>query len=157
VRCKVKVKNYVRYAFIIIVPLNPFVPSSHADNLLSQGDDALLAPPVANFRNELKRLKLPPAQFQAVSTTYDGPKTNIALELEDLRTALHKAGKSSNDVEQIAASHLVQRNKLIEFDDKLELARQAAAIEIDGNGNLHQELLWWRACVPEDSARDGFA
>lgn len=94
-----KVKNYVRYAFIIIVSLNPFVSSSHADNLLSQGDDALLAPPVANFRNELKRLKLPPAQFQAVSTTDDGPKTNIALKIEDLRTALQKAGKSSNDVE----------------------------------------------------------
>ena len=77
---------------MIIVSLNPFVSSSHANNLLSQGDEALLVPPVANFRNELNRLKLPPAQFQAVSTISAGPQTNIALEIEDLRTALHKSG-----------------------------------------------------------------
>src|ERR1051326_8180532 len=138
VRCKVRVRNYMRYASIVVVVLNPFVSSSHADSLLSDGDDAVLAAPVANFRNELRRLRLPPAQFQAVDTQYDGPQTNISIELEDLRTALVKAGKSSNDVAQIAAGHLAQRNKLAEFDDQLQQARQTAASESDENGNVRQ-------------------
>ena len=133
-----RVRNYLRYASIVVVVLNPFVSSSHADSLLSDGDDAVLAAPVANFRNELRRLRLPPAQFQAVDTQYDGPQTNISIELEDLRTALVKAGKSSNDVAQIAAGHLAQRNKLAEFDDQLQQARQTAASESDENGNVRQ-------------------
>jgi LysM domain. len=121
----------VRYASIIVVAVNPFVPGSYGGNILSQGDEAVLAAPVANFRNELRRLRLPPAQFQAVDT--DG-QTNIAIEIEDLRTALIKAGKSTNDVEQITAGHLGKRNKLAEFDDQLEQARQGVW-EFDENGD----------------------
>jgi tetratricopeptide (TPR) repeat protein len=123
----------VRYASIIVVALNPFVPCSYAENILSQGDEAVLAAPVANFRNELRRLRLPPAQFQAVDT--DG-QTNIAIEIEDLRTALVKAGRSSNDVEQITADHLGERNKLAEFDDQWERAGEVTASEPDENGNV---------------------
>jgi hypothetical protein len=130
----VRVRNYVRYAsIIVVVALNPFVPCSYADSILSQGDEAVLAPPVANFRNELRRLRLPPAQFQAVDN--DG-QTNIAIEIEDLRTALIKAGKSSNDVEQITADHLGQRNKLAEFDDQWERTGEVTASEPDENGNV---------------------
>jgi hypothetical protein len=81
----------------------------------------------------LKRLRLPPAQFQAVDT--DG-QTNIATEIEDLKAALVKTGKSSNDVEQITAGHLAQRNKLAEFGDQLE--RSQGASETDENGNVRQ-------------------
>jgi hypothetical protein len=124
----------VRYAsIIVVVALNPFVPFSHADSILSQGDEAVLAAPVANFRNELKRLRLPPAQFQAVDT--DG-QTNIEVEIEDLKTALVKAGKSSNDVDQITGVHLAQRNKLAEFDDQWERTGEVTASEPDENGNV---------------------
>ncbi len=138
-----RVRNYVRYAsIIVVVALNPFVPCSYADSgsLLSQGDEAVLAAPVANFRNELRRLRLPPAQFEAVDTRGDGPQTNIVIEIEDLKAALIKAGKSSNDVEQVTDDHLAQRNKLAEFDNQLEQAREGAAADIDENGNVRREV-----------------
>src|ERR1051326_4103164 len=60
--------------------------------LLDQGDEALLAAPIANFDGELDRIKLPQPKFRAVVATNDYLTQSTEADLADLRAALRKTG-----------------------------------------------------------------
>jgi hypothetical protein len=82
------------------------------NNMLDRGDAAVLVAPVADFYRELDRMPQSRTTFRAVAVSNSYPEDTLQAELADLRAALRGAGKSSNDVERIASSHLAQRTKL---------------------------------------------
>jgi hypothetical protein len=104
-------------AFLLSVsPLlacGPWFPN----NMLDRGDTAVLVAPVADFYRELDRMQLTPPRFHAMTSTNSYAEQTLQAELADLRAALHKAGKSSNEVERVVFAHLEQRTKLQKFID----------------------------------------
>src|ERR1051325_1813746 len=58
--------------------------------MLDRGEEALLAAPIADFDQEMERLKLPPAKFTALITTNDHLTQSTEADLADLRAALRK-------------------------------------------------------------------
>src|SRR6266478_6606210 len=98
-RPKVKVKVYeMRFVIVLSLSLSHSALCGHSRSLLMQGDQAVLAPPEANFDEELRRIKLSPPEFHATGTTppYRTDDTKIP-ELNDLREALQKAGRSAEE------------------------------------------------------------
>jgi LysM repeat protein len=94
----------------------PFFPN----NLLDQGDQALLAAPVTDFAAELERMNLAPSKFQAVPTeeTLGAARFGAqaaAAESADLLLALQKAKASGAELERIRKAHQHARDKLQQF------------------------------------------
>ena len=94
----------------------PFFPN----NLLDEGDRAVLQPPLADFRGELERMKLvtklravPPASGQSFH------EQSAELELKDLSAALKREKVSSALATTIMQAHLAERMKLNRFLDEL--------------------------------------
>jgi hypothetical protein len=88
----------------------PFFPN----NLLDDGDRAVLQPPIADFQRELERMKIKPAGPRALPLA-DGqtyPDQSTAAEMTDLDTALKRAKVSSELAVVIMRSHLAERMKL---------------------------------------------
>ena len=77
----------------------------------------MLDPPEVEFHIGLDRIKLPPPEFHASQTSapYLTEDTNIP-ELNDLREALRKAGKSDADIENIVLRVFTERRKVQSFE-----------------------------------------
>jgi len=90
------------------------------NNMLDRGDAAVLVAPVANFYHELDRMQIATPQFTAVRSTNSYADETLQTELADLRVALKKSGKSTNEIEQIVTAHLAERTKLQQFIDAYE-------------------------------------
>lgn len=88
--------------------------------MLDRGDAAVLVAPVANFYHELARMQIATPQFTAVTSTNSYSDETLQTELADLRVALKKSGKSTNETEQIVTAHLADRMKLQEFAEAFE-------------------------------------
>jgi len=88
----------------------PFFPN----NLLAEGDHALLGAPVANFTKELARLKTP-ATFHAVTNQDGYARQTAELDLEDLAAALQQSGRPESLSQAICASHRIERDKLLKY------------------------------------------
>jgi hypothetical protein len=95
----------------LLLACGPFFPN----NMLDRGDSAVLVAPVADFYRELDRMKFDVPQFQAMLTTNSYAEEATQNEIADLRAALKKAGKSTNEVEAVVKSHLAEREKLKGF------------------------------------------
>jgi hypothetical protein len=95
----------------LLLACGPFFPN----NMLDRGDSAVLVAPVADFYRELDRMKFEVPQFQAMLTTNSYAEEATQNEIADLRAALKKAGKSTNEVEAVVKSHLAEREKLKGF------------------------------------------
>ncbi len=89
----------------------PFFPN----NLLDQGDEALLSAPVASFERELVRLNLAPSRFAAVPATNRYAAQTFDAELADLATALKQAKVSPEESARIVEGHRVNRKKLGDY------------------------------------------
>ncbi len=101
--------------------------------MLDRGDQAVLVAPIADFYHELDRMQLAPPKFHAVTSSNSFSEEALQAEITDLRDALKRAHKSTNDIEQIVASHLVERQKLQQFEDALNDWKHTATIEwVDG-------------------------
>ena len=87
-----------------------------------------------------------PTSLHAVISTNSYAEETSLAELADLRAALRQAGKSSNDVERIALSHLEQRTKLQKFIDSAVPHAEAYT------GELEEE-----STFPSVTVVDGFA
>lgn len=88
----------------------PFFPN----NLLDDGDHAVLQAPIADFQSELALMKIKPAGPRAVSLA-DGqtyPGQSSAAEMSDLAAALKQAKVSNELATVIMKSHLAERMKL---------------------------------------------
>src|SRR4051812_42750019 len=122
-----KVKTYVwRYVLISGLVVGSSTHLAVADSLLSRGDDAVLAAPIANFRNEIKRFQLPPTSYRAVVGI-----SSLAAELSDLQLALRQAGVSSNEISRIVAHHTLQRVKLKSFEDALQFQHESSPFQYE--------------------------
>ena len=83
--------------------------------ILEGGGDQVLAAPRTDFYRELDRLHLAP-HFRAVISTNHYAEQNISLEQADLLAALKKTGADDFDAALIAAQHLAERIKLLQFN-----------------------------------------
>jgi tetratricopeptide (TPR) repeat protein len=110
-------ENLLRLAILGLVLLT-LALSAHAcgpdfpNNLLTGGDEALLAAPVADFQHELARLDLLPGRFAHVTATNGYEQLTLDAEMNDLVAALKKAKVSPEDSALIVEAHRVNRNKL---------------------------------------------
>jgi hypothetical protein len=108
----------------------PYFPN----NLLDNGDHAVLVAPAANFENELLRMKLVTSRFRAVNNAADYAEEGtlneqipgelrvfhnsmhadetIQTESRDLRAALKQANIPKDESERLNNAHLVEREKL---------------------------------------------
>src|SRR5204862_7955933 len=102
--------------YAIILSLCPQIAFGYTDGLLAHGDDAVLAAPVTDFKIELQRIQLPPAQYQAIPTVYDHVVDEITSDRDDLLAALKASGKSADAAERIADAYKAERTKLKEFE-----------------------------------------
>ena len=93
----------------------PFFPN----NLLSSGDEALLASPIANFRRELERLNLSPSRFDHVAVTNDYEQQTLDEELADLAAALKKIKVPGEEAATIIAAHRKNRDALQRYREEL--------------------------------------
>jgi hypothetical protein len=88
----------------------PFFPN----NLLGDGDHAVLQPPIADFERELACMKIMPSRLPVVPTPtgqsfYD---QSTEVEMSDLAVALKRAKMSSEQATVVMQAHLAQRMKL---------------------------------------------
>ena len=90
---------------------------SFPNNLLGQGDNAVLLAPVAHFRAELERLHLVSSRFEHVEATNSYEQQTIDAELADLTVALKKAKVSPTEASRIVEAHRVNRQRLSEYLD----------------------------------------
>lgn len=79
-------------AALPVLACGPFLPNS----ILQGGDGALLRAYYSNFRFELDRIKVPPAEFKAVLARNGHASETFDSELADLRDALARSGLSSS-------------------------------------------------------------
>jgi tetratricopeptide (TPR) repeat protein len=132
----VKSKLIYQYVTAFNLIINALALSAHGQSRLSCGDNAVLAAPVADFRKELKRMKLPAAEFHELALDLDPRQASIDAELEDLKAALQKGGTPSNTVQEILASQGVGRGKIKDFEERLEGFPGSEESEIDESGNV---------------------
>ena len=89
------------------------------NNLLDAGDNAVLQPPVADFKLEVERMKLVPA---SVAVPLRGGESygeqSEKVELADLASALKAANVSDVDAAKIISKHQAERKKLNQFIEK---------------------------------------
>jgi hypothetical protein len=104
-----------RLLVFLLTSVNSSAVFGNSPSVLKRGDEAVLAPPVANFRLELERIRIAPPPFQAVNTTYSPIETNLAIEIQDLRSALTNSDKSAAEVDRISTNYLAERSKLEAF------------------------------------------
>ncbi len=95
----------------------PFFPN----NLLSSGDQAVLAAPIADFAMELSRLNLPTSRFPFVAATNGYAAQSFDAELTDLAAALKEAKTSPEQSALIVEAHRVNRKKLADYVAAYEL------------------------------------
>jgi nucleoid-associated protein YgaU len=136
VRCKVKSNHYkTGISLLLLFNLGAYFAFGYSDSFLVSGDSAMLAAPVANFRCEIDRIKLPAPEFHAVPVSNDLlSESNSAIEMADLRAALQKVNKPAADIERIVQSHLLEWNKLNGFNQAVAAARWQGS-HYDENGN----------------------
>jgi hypothetical protein len=91
----------------------PFFPN----NLLSSGDEALLAAPTANFRRELERLNLAPSRFDHMAATNGYAQQTFDAELSDLTAALRNAKLPDEAALLIITAHRKNRDTLQRYRD----------------------------------------
>ena len=137
---------------VLLVGVNTVTARADSVSLLRHGDEGLLAAPVANFRTELKRIKLAPPEFHAVSThgfeCENSEATNIAVEAENLRAALSKAGLPAEQIEHVATNHVAARGRLEDFSEAMD--RWKSTLPPAGRENpLHFNPLDTRPDLPE--------
>jgi photosystem II stability/assembly factor-like uncharacterized protein len=111
---------------------------SFPNNLLDAGDNAVLQPPVADFKLELERMKLV-ATSVAVPLRYgqDFSEQSGERELVDLAAALKVAKVFGADAARIISAHQIEREKLAEFaKQKREWSSYREWI-YDTNGGAH--------------------
>lgn len=89
----------------------PFFPN----NLLGDGDDALLVGPVTDFERELSLLQLKPARFSHLATTNGYDQQRLDAELIDLSVALRELETDKADAQRIIEAHRENRRKLTEY------------------------------------------
>ena len=89
----------------------PFFPN----NLLSSGDQAVLAAPIADFARELSRLKLMASRFHYVAATNSHAAQSFDAEMADLAAALKQAKISPEESALIVEGHRVNRTKLGDY------------------------------------------
>jgi LysM domain len=89
----------------------PFFPN----NLLGGGDEALLAAPVADFRQELEHMEIQPSRFDYVGTTNAFAQATTDAELADLARALKRASVSDANAAPVIESQRLNRKRLADF------------------------------------------
>ena len=109
----------------------PFFPN----NLLEQGDRALLAAPFANFASELGRLHLAPSRFEHLPATNGYAEQSFDGEMADLGAALKKAKVPGGEHDRIVEAHRVNREKLLKFQQQLDEWNARYPTTVDGYGN----------------------
>jgi hypothetical protein len=85
------------------------------NNILRNGDAALLVAPEADFLGELERLKIAPPAFHAVPNQNGYASQTAELDLEDLAAALKQSGRPDSLSVAICASHRIERDKLLKY------------------------------------------
>jgi len=108
------------------------------NNLLDDGDHAVLQPPVADFQRELERMKIKPAGPRAVplpdGQSYSGQSTEA--EMADLDAALQQAKVSSELAKVIMQAHLAERMKLNAYlQQRSDWEHYSPGSYVDTNGN----------------------
>lgn len=94
------------------------------NNLLAEGDAAVLIAPQADFARELKRMNLVPPKFTAVPPSGSYSDQIIDAESNDLRAALKKRKIPDEETERIIQAHQRERTKLSDFLQKLREYRE---------------------------------
>src|SRR5260370_10466348 len=84
------------------------------NNLLDQGDNAVLAAPVANFAAELDRMNLVTSKFKATATEATD------AEMADLSAALKKSHLPQDEIEGICRAQAATREALIRYSAATE-------------------------------------
>ncbi|HEX4349046.1 MAG TPA: hypothetical protein VH251_01600 [Verrucomicrobiae bacterium] len=108
------------------------------NNLLDDGDHAVLQPPVADFQRELERMKIKPTRLRAVplpdGQSYSGQSTEA--EMADLAAALQRTKVSSELAKVILQAHLAERMKLNAYlQQRSGWEHYSPGSYVDTNGN----------------------
>jgi hypothetical protein len=131
-------------AIVLAVAVSGFAINTFAcgpdfpNNLLDDGDHAVLQPPVADFQRELERMKIKPAGLRAVplpdGQSYSGQSTEA--EMADLDTALQRAKASGELAKVIMQAHLAERMKLNAYlQQRSDWEHYSPGSYVDTNGN----------------------
>lgn len=91
-----------------VLACGPFFPNRFLDS----GGDSILVAPATSFAGELRRMRLEPPEFKAVTNGATPADQALEAELRDLTNSLKKAGVPDNEAARICASHLAERDKL---------------------------------------------
>jgi LysM repeat protein len=134
----------------------PFFPN----NLLDQGDQALLAAPVTDFVAELERMNLAPSKFQTVPAeeTLGAARYGAqaaAAESADLSLALKQAKVSEAELERIRKAHQDARDKLQEFRSELDNWEHDTHWVQDENGGHPEKTNRPQPTFPQISIPEG--
>ena len=113
----------------------PFFPN----NLLDDGDHAVLQPPVASFAHELERLKLADTRWHALplAAGQQYQEQTGDAELSDLTAALKAKHTPPEQATAIISFHLAQRAKLNVYLTKYHEWEIARPYVVDTNGMMH--------------------
>jgi LysM repeat protein len=119
------------------------------NNLLDQGDAAVLVAPVTDFIRELERMNLVPSQFQALPAEGRENRAGLAsqaaaAEAADLLAAMKKTKPSESELERIRKAHQANRDLLEKFLAQMENFRSASRWLADENGGG-----WGKPDMPE--------
>src|SRR5260370_31984019 len=105
------------------------------NNLLDQGDNAVLAAPVANFAAELDRMNLVTSKFKATATEATD------AEMADLSAALKKSHLPQDEIEGICRAQAATREAL-RSREKIDFGNRSGAKGADPVKN--EALKNWR-------------
>jgi hypothetical protein len=109
----------------------PFFPN----DLLSHGDDAVLAAPLASFMREVDRLSLPVSRFSHVEATNGYADQSFDAEMADLAAALKRTKVSAKESALIVEGHRVNRKKLGDYLEAQVLWESRDWMDGNGNGS----------------------
>jgi LysM repeat protein len=117
---------------------------SFPNNLLDQGDEAVLVAPVTGFEAELARMRLATSRFQALPPEGNNQRSSYAAqaaaaEANDLAAALKKAKASEEVRESARKSQAAVRDRLSKYLAEVEAWEDTRPWTFDDNGSHRGE------------------
>ena len=124
-------------ALVLCVPAlacGPFFPNG----LLDSRSEAVLAMPLANFSNELARLRLPEQKLKAKSSESDFSTQTAEADLSDLRAALTRDQLLTSESMATLQGYRVEREKLRKYRQAAVTSTSSGDDSADGQPDRTQ-------------------
>jgi LysM repeat protein len=150
---------------ILLLALSPALACGpeFPNNLLDQGDSAVLIAPVSDFYSELEQMKMPPSRFQAVppvTADREPGAADFAVQAEDaeaadLAAALNRKKLPPDEMNRIRTAHAQLRSKLTKFEKETSDWENSRSWEFGPDGSYRGEATLPKPKYPVFAAPEG--